>query len=75
MLHESPVLVTTAPAVKSPIISDAVYSRREAAQVTGLSELTLLRADQRGDLTVRRYGRRCLYLGRDILNFLNGGGK
>ena len=46
------------------------YSKREAAQATGVSEKTLDRAARRGDLAITRVGKRVLITRDALLAFL-----
>lgn len=59
-------------APKAPITACAVYTRREAASLTGLSIITLLRHEKRGLLSGRRLGRAVRYLGEDLLAYVRG---
>ena len=56
-----------------PIFPTGIYDQQQAEQVTGLSTSTLFRAVDKGKLRVRRAGRKRLYLGSDLLDFVKGG--
>jgi hypothetical protein len=51
----------------------AIYSRAEAARVAGVSQITLWRALERGDLSCYRRGRRVLHSGQHLLDWLRKG--
>jgi hypothetical protein len=55
------------------ILENAVYDRPKAVAVTGFSERTLIRAEEKGELIKRYRGRRRYYLGSDLLTWLRGG--
>lgn len=55
---------------KTPINPDAYYSRREAAIVLGLAQITLLRNEQSEKLKAARAGRRVLYRGSELIRWL-----
>lgn len=59
---------------KQPIVPTAIYSRNEAAQLTGLHLITIIRAYSNGFLKVARVGSRVLISGQAILDWLNAGG-
>lgn len=56
---------------KQPILENAIYDREEAANVTGFSLSTLIRAEEKQKLRSRYIGRRRFYLGRDLLAWLS----
>ena len=56
-----------------PIFPTAIYDQQQAEDVTGLSTSTLFRAVDNGRLRLRRAGRKRLYLGSDLLEFVKGG--
>jgi hypothetical protein len=51
---------------------NAVYDRTNASVVTGFSERSLIRAEEKGELIKRYKGRRRYYLGSDLLDWLRG---
>lgn len=60
---------------RPPIESTAVYSYRDASLFTGAAEITLRRAVDAGFLRVRRIGRKTLFLGSDLLEWIASGGR
>lgn len=60
---------------KSAILANALYSRAEASDLTGVAQITLIRATDAGHLKSYRVGRRVIYSGSQILNWLEEGGK
>jgi len=68
------VLLSALLGLRTPIHPHAVYSYRDAARVTGISERTLQRWTlRRGEkrLHVRAKGGVKYFLGQDLLNWLN----
>lgn len=54
---------------------DKIYSRNEAAAVTGIALITLIRAYDNGHLKVSRVGSRVLIRGQQLLDWIEAGGK
>jgi excisionase family DNA binding protein len=62
-------------AARPALNTETLYNRREAALVTNLSRMTLIRAFNSGNLPGYRVGTRVLHSGQQILDWLNSGGK
>jgi hypothetical protein len=60
---------------RPPIDPAGIYSRAEAAFLTNVSLMTLIRARDAGHLSEFRAGRRCLHSGQQLLDWLEAGGK
>jgi len=57
-----------------PVIEPTrIYSRREAAMVTGVSVITIIREKKRGRLAYHQQGRRVLHSGQHLLDWLKKG--
>ncbi len=69
-MMQQEIELTEAETTKAPINPDAFYSRREAAKVLGLAEITLLRNEQKEKLKAARAGRRVLYRGSELIRWL-----
>jgi hypothetical protein len=69
-MMQQEIELTAAEITKAPINPDAYYSRREAAKVLGLAEITLLRNEQKEKLKAARAGRRVLYRGSELIRWL-----
>jgi hypothetical protein len=59
----------------APIIPEAVYSEDALTQVLGLSEAALRRARRKGALRYSRPGKRPLYLGQWVIDWLKAASK
>jgi hypothetical protein len=51
---------------------DAIYDDGALVMSLGIASASLVRARRTGQLRYRRVGQRCLYLGRWVLDWLNG---
>ena len=69
-MMQQEIELAVAEITKAPINPDAFYSRREAAKVLGLAEITLLRNEQKEKLKAARAGRRVLYRGSELIRWL-----
>src|SRR5262245_20833601 len=60
---------------RPPIEPTAIYSRRWAAEAVGVSEITLFRAYDSGNLKGYRVGSRVSHSGQHLIDWMESGGK
>jgi hypothetical protein len=62
-------------ATKPPLTPDRIYTSAEAALAIGVSTITLIRARNAGHLAELRAGRKVLHSGKQLLDWLEAGGR
>ena len=60
---------------KPPLTPDRIYTSAEAALAIGVSTITLIRARNAGRLAELRAGRKVLHSGKQLLDWLEAGGR